>query len=144
MLHERLAGRDAVAGDDVEDAGGEDLGGELDEAEDRERRLLGGLQHLDVPGRERGRELPDRHHQRVVPRRDPRDDPDRLPAQERRVAAHVLARGLAVEHARRAGEEADVVGAHRHLVARVGERLADVRRLELRELLRVLVERVGE
>src|SRR5439155_3128868 len=49
-----------------------------------------------------------------------------------------------VERARRAGEEADVVGADRHLVARVRERLADVPRLELRELLGVLVDRVRE
>ena len=60
MLDDPGADRLAVAGDDVEDAGREDLLRQLGEAERRERRLLGRLQHLDVARRERGRELPDR------------------------------------------------------------------------------------
>ena len=35
-----------------------------------DRRGVGRLEHHGVAGRERRRELPDRHHQRVVPRRD--------------------------------------------------------------------------
>ena len=97
-----------------------------------------------LPGRERGRELPDGHHQRVVPRRDPADDAERLAADHRRVAAHVLARALPLEQPRRAGEEAQVVDADRHLVARVGERLADVRRLDPGELLGVVLEHLRE
>jgi len=108
------------------------------------RRLFGRLQHLRVPRGERGRELPDGHHQRVVPRRDPADDAERLAADHRRVPAHVLAGRLALEHAARAGEEPDVVGRDRHLVARVRQRLADVARLELREFLGVLVDQVGQ
>ena len=114
--------------------------GELGEAEQRERRLLGRLQHLDVACRERRRELPDRHHQRVVPGRDPADHAQRLAPDHRGVAAHVLARALALEQPRRAGEEAQVVDHDRHLVARVGERLADVRRLDFGELVGVLLE----
>ena len=123
--------------------GGQHAGGELGEAKQRERRLLGRLQHLRVPGGERGRELPDGHHQRVVPRRDPGDDPERLAADHRGVAAHVLARALALEQPRRAGEEAQVVDADRDLVARVGERLADVRRLDPGELLGVVLEHLA-
>ena len=85
--------------------------GQLGEAKQRERRLLGRLQHLRVPRRERRRELPDRHHQRVVPRRDPADDAERLAADHRGVAAHVLARALALEQPRGAREEAHVVDA---------------------------------
>ena len=75
MGHDPLADRDAVAGDDVQHAGRDRVLRQLDEAEQRERRLLGRLQHLDVAGGERRRHLPDRHHQRVVPGRDPADDP---------------------------------------------------------------------
>ena len=53
VLHDRLAGGNAVAGDDVQDARRQDVGRELREAERGERRLLGGLEHLDVSGRER-------------------------------------------------------------------------------------------
>ena len=66
-----VADRHAVAGDHVEHAGREDLLRELDEAEHRQRRLLGRLEDLDVARGERRAELPDGHHQRVVPRRDP-------------------------------------------------------------------------
>ena len=89
----------------------QDVRRELREAQSRQRRLLGRLQHLHVARGQRRRELPDRHHQRVVPRRDAADDPDRLTPQPRGVAAHVLAGRLAFEQARGAGEEADVVGA---------------------------------
>ena len=41
----------------------------------RERGLLGRLEHDGVAGGERGADLPDRHHQRVVPRGDLADTP---------------------------------------------------------------------
>ena len=53
MPHEAVADRDAVAGHDLEDARREDLLRELDEAQHRERRLLGRLDDLDVAGGER-------------------------------------------------------------------------------------------
>src|ERR1035437_3030893 len=40
------------------------------ERENRERRLLGRLQHGRAAGAERGRQLPGRHEQRIVPRDD--------------------------------------------------------------------------
>ncbi len=144
VLHDRLADGNAVAGDDVEHARREHVLRELGEAEQRERCLLGRLQDLDVARRQRGRELPDRHHQRVVPGCDPAHDPDRLAAQHRRVAPHVLARGLPLRQARCAREEAQVVRADRDLVASVGQRLAHVSRLEGRYLLGVLVEHVRQ
>ena len=144
MRHDPLADRNAVARDDVQHARRQHVGGELGEAKQRERRLLGRLQHLRVPGRERRGELPHRHHQRVVPGRDPADDAERLAPDHRGVAAHVLTRALALEHARRAREEAQVVDAHRHLVARIGKRLADVLRLDRGQLLGVLLEHPRE
>ena len=144
MLDERVADRDAVARDHLEHPRRQHLLRQLGEAKGREGRLLGRLQNLDVPGRERGPELPDDHHQRVVPRGDPRDDPERLAADDRGVALDVLAGRLALERARGTGEEAQVVGRERHLVPGDRERLADVLRLEQRQLLGVLVDHVGE
>ena len=77
----------------------------------RERRRLGRLEDDRVAGRQRGADLPDRHQQRVVPGRDLGDDADGLAPDHRRVALEVLARGLALQAARGAGEEAQVVDA---------------------------------
>ena len=94
----------------------------------RQRRRLGRLEHDRVAGGERRADLPDRHHQRVVPGRDLADDADRLAADERGVALDVLAGGLALQVAGGAGEEAQVVGDDRHLVARARPRSACRRR----------------
>ena len=75
----RGAGGLAVAGDDVDDARREaGLLEQLAEAQRRERRLLGRLQHDGVAAGERDAELPRRHQQREVPRDDLADDADRL------------------------------------------------------------------
>ena len=144
MPHEAVADRDPVTGDHVQHAGRQHLLRELAQAERRERRLLGRLHDLDVAGRERRPDLPDRHHQRVVPRRDPGDDAERLAADDRRVALDVLRGGLALERASRAGEEAEVVGREGHLVAGDRHRLADVAGLELGQLVGVLLDQVGQ
>ena len=123
VAHDPRADGLAVAGDHVEHAGREDVGRELGQAQRRQRRLLGGLEHPTLPAASAGRDLPDRHHQRVVPGRDLADDADRLAADHGRVAAHVLAGRAALEHARGAGEEAQVVRRDGHLVAR-GRRAA--------------------
>ena len=63
------AGRRPVAGDDVDRAGRKaDLGRELGEPQRGHRRLRVGLQDDGAAGGKRGRELPRRHQQRVVPR----------------------------------------------------------------------------
>ena len=144
MGDEPRPGRDAVAGHGLQHAVGEHVLRQLQEAKQRQRRLLRRLQDLHVAGRERRSHLPDRHHQRVVPRADAGDDPDRLPPHHRRVALDVLACALALEVASRAGEEAKVVGRERHLLPRERDRLADVPRLDLRELLGVVGDHVGE
>ena len=98
-----------------------------------------------LPAASAGPNLPDRHHQRVVPRRDLPDHADRLAAGEGRVALHVLARGPALQAAGGAREEAKVVGHHRDLVVFGGfDRLARVQRLQARELIAVLLDQVGQ
>ncbi len=126
--HEPVADRNAVARDHVEHAGREHFLRQLGKPQRRERRLLGRLDDLHVAGREGWANLPDDHHQRVVPRRDPRHDAERLAADDRRVALYVLARALALERAGRAGEEAQVVRGERDLVHGDRLRLADVQR----------------
>ena len=142
--HERIADGNSVAGDDLEHSGRNDLLRELDEAEHREGCLLGGLDDLDVSGRERRSDLPDRHVQRVVPRADAGDDPERLAPDHRRVALHVLAGRLPLQVPGGAGEEPQAVRHRARLVDRDPPRLADVLRLEPRELLGVLVDDVRE
>ena len=144
MPYQAIAGRNAVPGHDLEDALREDLLRQLDEAQHRQRRLLGRLDDLDVAGGERRAHLPDHHEERVVPRRYPGDDAERLAADHRGVALDVLGGGLALEVPRRAGEEAKVVGHQARLVDGDPPGLADVPRLEAGELLGVLVDHVGE
>ena len=124
----------AAADDDVEDALRKDLGDERGELQRRQRRHLRRLQHHRVAGHQRRADLPHRHHQRIVPRRDRADDADRVAADHRGEARQVFRRGACRDDARRAGEEAQAIDDRRHLVVlhRV-DRLAAVQRLELGE-----------
>ena len=80
MLGQRRARCLAEAGDDVDHAGGDaGLEDQLAEAQRRERRLLGGLEHDGAARRQGRRQLPGRHHQRKVPGDDLADDTDGLP-----------------------------------------------------------------
>src|SRR6184192_4466087 len=110
------APRLAVAGNDVEDARGEDVRGQLRQSQRGQRRPLGGLQHHAVSGSQRRPHLPDRHHQRIVPGRDRAHHAHRLPPDHAGVAAHVLAGGLAFEQSCCPGEEAKVVDTGGQLV----------------------------
>ena len=106
-------------------------------------RLRVGLQHDRAPGRERRRELPHRHQQRVVPGNDLPRDADRLLQRvgEERAADRIRA---AADRADRGGEVAEVLDRAEELGLRRRDRLADVAGLELRELVPVRLERVGE
>ena len=145
VVDERRAGI-AVARDHVEDALRQPgLERQLAEPQGGQRGLLGRLQDDRAAGRERRADLPGRHQQREVPGDDLTGDAHRLLA---RVAVHpVLGDGqhLAGDVRRPAGEVADVLGGELHVDA-LGElhRLAVVERLELGELVRVRVDRVGE
>ena len=145
-VEQRLADDAAGAGEHVDDAVG-DAGPRavLGEHERGERGDLRGLEH-DGVARGDGREhLPDRHLQRVVPRRDRPDDADRLAAQHRGVRAVVLGGGLALEVAGGAGVEGDVVDRAGHVeLAGELDRLAGLRGLDLGVLLGALAHRGRE
>src|SRR5206468_3289688 len=91
----------------------------------------------------RRRELPDGHEQRVVPGDDLRADAHRLLERvaEERAANRVRAAG---DRAYDGAEEAEVLDRAGKLCLDGGDRLPDVARLELRELLAVRLDRVGE
>ncbi len=129
----------ALADEDVDDAFGDaGLEDELGEPERGERRQLGGLEDDGVAAGERRAELPGGDVEREVPRDDQPDDAERL------AEGHVDAAGdgdrLAVVLVDRAGVEVEDVGDHADLAARAGDRLADVLRLDPRELLAVLLD----
>ena len=108
------------------------------------RRLLGGLQHDRVAGRERGRDLPRRHQQRIIPRRDRADHAERL-AQHQVHDAGFGVGDAAVDLVDALGHELIVsTTAGRSIDDHVGDRLAHVERLEHRELLGVLVDQRRE
>ena len=105
----------------------QELGGDLGEQRRARRGRVARLEHDGVAGGDRRRELPHRHHHRVVPRGDLGAHADRLAADQRRHVRHVLAGALALEVAGGGGEEADLVDHRRHLLRRrQGDRLAGV------------------
>ena len=109
------------------------------------RRRVARLEHDGVARRDGRGELPDRHHQRVVPRGDLGADADRLAPDERRVAGHVLPRAAALEVPRRGGEEAELVDGRRDLLRPgQGDRLAGVLDLEGDQLLAARLDGVGD
>ena len=76
-----------------------------------------GLRTTVLPPASAGAELPGRHHQRIVPRRDRGDDADRIAADHRGVAGQVFAAPtMPGMRAHRAGEEAEAVDDRRDLV----------------------------
>ena len=93
-----------------------------------------GLSTTVLPVASAGPELPGGHVERVVPRRDRGDDADRVAPDDRGVAGHELVGGEAVHDPRRAGEEAEQVGADADLVDGGTDRLAGVGALEPAEL----------
>ena len=138
------AGRRAGSRDDVDHACGEaDLGSELREPQRGERRRRVRLEHDRAAGGKRGSELPRRHRQRVVPRHDLSRDADRLlqRVEEERAADRVRAAGDRRD-ARRV--EAEVLDGLVELRLDGRDRLADVARLELGEVLAVGDDRVGK
>ncbi len=135
VLHQRAAALLAVAGEDVQHAVGQVLGGDLGHPQHAQRRVLGRLEHERVAGAQRHRDLQRGQHHGSVPGDDRGDDPERLAA---RVAEHVLAQRqrLALLLARDAAVVAEDVGRHRGLATGLGpDRVAGLGRDRLRELL---------
>ena len=144
MLDDESA-RVTVAGDDVEGARREELGGDLGEQEGGLRRGVTRLEDDRVARSQSGGDLPDRHHEGVVPGRHLTDDTDRLAADPRGVALHVLAGRAPLEDPGGPGEEADLIDRGRDLLARgEGMRLAGVLSLEAHEVISALLDGVGQ
>ena len=139
MLDEAAADDRALADEDVDDALRDPgLEHELGQPQRRQRRQLGGLQDDRVAARERGPELPRGDVEREVPRHDQADDAERLA--EGDVDAAADRDRLAVVLVDRAGVEVEDLRDHADLRARARDRLADVARLDPRELLAVLLD----
>ena len=144
VLDEVRADRRPVARDDVDHAAREaDLARELGEPQRGQRRRRVGLEHDRAAGGERGRELPGRHRQRVVPRHDLARDADRLlqRVEEERAADRVRATRDRRDPRR---VEAEVLDGLADLRLHRGDRLADVARLELGEVLAVGDDRIRQ
>ena len=130
MADQPLADHPAGARDHIQNACGKDIRRKLAQAQRREWRHGCGLEHDRAARCECRAELPDRHHERVVPRRDLSHDARRLASDHARVRRHVLPGGLALDYPRRAGEETHVV--NRELDVEISRSLwfADVLLLE--------------
>ena len=120
---QRLAGLDAEAVDDVEHAGRQEVGDQLHQHQDAERRLLGRLEHDAVAGGERRRQLPGRHQQREVPGNDLADDAERL--------VEVIGDGVVVDLGDAAFLRADAAGEIAEMVDASGRSAAVVSRIGL-------------
>ena len=143
VLDQAAADDGALADEDVDDALRDPgLEHELGQPQRRQRRQLGRLQDDRVAARERGPELPGGDVEREVPRHDQADDAERLA--EGDVDAAADRDRLAVVLVDGAGVEVEDLRDHPDLGPRAGDRLADVARLDPRELLAVLLDERGE
>ena len=142
--YERLTDLVAATEHDVGHAGRQQITDQLEEAQRRERRDLRRLEHERVARCQRRRHLPGRHHQRVVPRRDLRDDADRIAANHRcwpagtgrrRIHRGTAPRRRRTEHARR---WRDLVVQRRRV------RFAAVVRSSQRQLLAMRFDAIGD
>ena len=145
MPDERVADLRARAGQDVDDARGQDLGRGSRRTRGRVSGVRAdGLSTTVLPVASAGPSFHAGHVERVVPRRDRGDDADRVAPDDRGVARRELVGGEAVHHPAGAREEPEEVGADGHLVDRGADRLAGVRALEPAELVAARLEGVGD
>ena len=127
--------RASIAGDEIEHARWQaDLLHQLGEAQRREWRELGGLEHDRVSGGEGRCDFPRQHEQREIPR-------NHLPYH----TVRVLARKLGRKQLRPAGVIREMPRDERNIdVARFANRLAVVDGLEHREVARMLLNAAGD
>ena len=108
-----------------------------------QRRLLGWLQNAGATRRDRGRQLPRRHQQRIIPRNDLRGHAHRLAQREtQRVRRHRIDVALNLRR-----QPAVVLKAGRHvgdIVFRFDDRLAGVAAFQVRKLRGVLPDLLGK
>src|SRR5581483_7012051 len=144
VSHDRRAHRFSIPGDHVEDARRKDGACVFSHHQRCKRRLLGWLRDADIARCQRRADLPDCHHQWVVPRRDLSGDTNRFAAYHRCVPTNILSGRRPLEASRRTCEEAEVVHALSSLMSRIHQGLANVLRLQAGEHLEVLVDRIGQ
>src|SRR5579862_9763474 len=142
---EWLAGLLAETRDDVQHARGNAcLERELTEANGAERRLLGGFEHHGVADEKCRPELPTRHDQRIVPRHDRSDHPERLTTDQREVVRTGWG-DLVVELVGVLAVIGDALDGFRNVdLERVLDRLTDIERFEHRQPLEVGANQLRE
>ena len=144
MANQVRAGCRPVSRNDVDHTFREaDLRSELRDPHRSQGRRRVRFQHDSATSRQGRRQLPGRHHQRVVPRHDLADDADRLlqRIKQERTADWMRTAG---NRRNRSCVEAEVLDRLRKLRLHRGDRLADVPRLELGEFLSIGVNRIRE
>ena len=145
MKGQRFPGLFAEAGNDVEHAVRQPrLLAEPAQEQRAKRRLLGRLQHDRIARDQRRAELPRGDDERIVPRHDRADDAERLLHHHRHIV-RADRRDFVGELVGKLGIILDAVGAERDVDGeRIGDRLADVERLQERQLLAMLADELGE
>ncbi|MCY1401807.1 hypothetical protein D9M71_169310 [compost metagenome] len=134
----------AAAAEDVDHPRREDVRQRRRQGQDGQRGVLGGLEDQRVAGGKRRRDLPGRHHQRVVPGGDGGHHAHRVAAHQAGVAGHVFTGELALLAAHGAGEEAEHVGGGGDVVlARQVQRLAAVQGFQAGKLIGAFFDGVG-
>ena len=121
-----------------------DLVDQLEEPHRTPRRQFGRFEDAAIPGRQRRRELPHRHEQRVVPRDDLPADTDRLAHRDRLHARVRRFKRLPARFRRESGVIPEAPRRIRHVVARFAQRLAVIERIATDKFLRVRVDQVRQ
>ena len=144
VLQHELSGLGALAGDDVEDAGRQDVADEARKLQHRERSKARRFEYRAAARREHRRELPGRHEEGEIPWYDLSDDADRF-AENYRHGVLVEHRRAAFLGAHRSREIAEVVRREGNVDGhRLTDRFAVVERFYHREMFFVCVNHVGD
>src|SRR4029079_6591398 len=137
--------RRAAPDHDIYDALGENSRDGLGEFQRRQRRLFGRLEDDGITAGQGRSELPGRHHQWVVPRRDRTYASDLIAADHRGEAGHILAGDDAMHVTRGTGKEPETIDDAWHFILKHSDsRLAAIEGFERGERFGVLLDGVGK
>ena len=142
MAHQRGADL-AVAGEDVDDAGGENSVAQFAEPQARQRRLLRTLDHDGIAGGERRRRLLGAEPERMVERIDLGDDAERLPAREIEMTIALRER-LALDFGDQPGAIAQPIRGPDHVAAHADDGVARIDGVEQRQFIGVFFDAIGQ
>ena len=146
LAHQRVLGQrfaaGPAAGEEIDDARGEDVADQLGQAQEGERRLIWGLHHHRIAGGEWGGDAQGREYQWMVIGDDARDDAHRL---AHRIVEFPVAHrdGLAFNLGGEPGEVVEPVGGEPGIARQHGHRIARVECVEQGEFVGVLAQQVG-